>query len=92
MLKTGFDGVCSASRFYVECPVMSAVWGLLRWQSGSVIVSSVSHGVWKTQPMCSLVSDRKVGPLGIKNTGFFGPGIGVLGLALNVAFVATLWR
>jgi len=25
---------------------MGAAWGLIRWISGSVIVASVSHGVW----------------------------------------------
>jgi len=42
--------------------------------------------------MCPCGFGKKVGALSIKNIGLFGPEIGVLGLALNVAFVATLWK
>jgi membrane protease YdiL (CAAX protease family) len=47
MLKTGFDPPrAQVPVFMVNAVVMGAVWGLLRWISGSVIVSSVSHGLW----------------------------------------------
>jgi hypothetical protein len=34
----------------------------------------------------------KVGALGIKNTGLFGPEVGLFGLAVNLIFAAALWR
>ena len=44
MLKTGFDWArAEVPVFMVNAIVMGTVWGLLRWISGSVIVSSVSH-------------------------------------------------
>jgi len=93
MLKTGFDPPrAQVPVFMVNAAVMGAVWGLLRWQSGSVIVSSVSHGIWNGMAYVLFGFGTKVGALGIKNTGLFGPEVGVLGLALNVVFAAALWR
>ena len=92
MLKTGFEPARSqVPIFMLNAAVIGAVWGLLRRQSGSVIVSSVSHGVWNGMAYVLFGFGKKVGALGIKNMGLFGPEIGVLGLALNVVFVATLW-
>jgi hypothetical protein len=34
----------------------------------------------------------RAGALGIQNTALYGPEVGVLGLALNLVFVAILWR
>jgi len=93
MLKTGFDPPWSqVPVFMVNAAVMGAVWGLLRWQSGSVIVSSVSHGLWNGMAYVLFGFGTKVGALGIKNTGVFGPEVGVLGLALNAVFALALWR
>jgi len=93
MLKTGFEPERSqVPVFMLNAAVIGAVWGLLRWRSGSLIVSSVSHGAWNGMAYVLFGFGKKVGALGIKNTGFFGPEIGVLGLALNLAFLAALWR
>jgi len=47
MLKTGFDPPrAQVPVFMVNAIGIGMVWGLLRWISGSVIVSSVSHGLW----------------------------------------------
>jgi uncharacterized protein len=92
ILKTGFAPPPSqVPVFMVNAAVIGAVWGLLRWESGSVIVSSVSHGVWNGMAYVLFGFGTKVGALGIKNTGFFGPEVGVLGLALNLAFLSALW-
>ncbi|MFZ3211476.1 MAG: CPBP family intramembrane glutamic endopeptidase [Terriglobales bacterium] len=93
MLKTGFDPARSqVPVFMLNAAVIGAIWGLLRWRSGSVIVSSVSHGAWNGMAYVLFGFGKRVGALGIKNTGFFGPEIGVLGLVLNLAFMAALWR
>jgi len=92
MLKTGFDPPrAQVPVFMVNAAVIGVVWGLLRLRSGSVIVSSVSHGVWNGMAYVLFGFGTRVGALGIKNTGLFGPEVGVLGLALNIGFAALLW-
>ena len=92
MLKTGFEPARSqVPVFMLNAAVIGAIWGLLRWQSGSVIVSSVSHGIWNGMAYVFFGFGTRAGALGIKNTGLFGPEIGVLGLAGNIAFLAALW-
>ena len=43
--------------YLCNAAVVGAVWGLLRAQSGSIIVTSLSHGLWKVWPMCFSVSE-----------------------------------
>jgi membrane protease YdiL (CAAX protease family) len=76
----------------INAAVMGAVWGLLRCISGSVIVASLSHGLWNGMDYVCFGFGTKIGALGIKNTALYGPEVGVLGLALNIAFLAALWR
>lgn len=77
--------------FLVNAAVIGAVWGLLRLWSGSLLVSSLSHGVWNGLAYALFGHGAKVGALGIKDTVLFGPEVGLLGLGLNVAFAALLW-
>ena len=76
----------------VNAIAIGTVWGLLRWVSSSVIVSSVRHGLWNGMVYVLFGFGTKVGPLGIKNPGLFGPEVGVLGLALNLVFAALVWH
>jgi len=92
ILKTGFEPPRSqVPVFLVNAAVIGAVWGLMRWQSGSIIVSSVSHGVWNGMAYVLFGIGSRVGALGIKNLGFLGPEVGILGLVLNVTFLLALW-
>lgn len=77
--------------FLVNATILGAIWGLLRWLSGSVIVASISHGVWNGMTYVLFGYGTKVGALGIKNTALYGPEVGVAGLGLNVVFFVTLW-
>jgi hypothetical protein len=77
--------------FMVNVAVMGAIWGLLRWISGSVIVASLSHGVWNGGAYVFFGFGTKVGALGIADTAIYGPEVGVLGLGLNVVFLVALW-
>lgn len=93
MLKTGFDPPrAQVPVFMVNAVVMGMVWGVLRWISDSVIVSSVSHGLWNGMAYVFFGFGTKVGALGIKKTGLFGPEVGVSGLAVNLIFAVALWR
>ncbi len=72
--------------------VLGAIWGMLRLLSGSLVVASVSHGVWNGLAYtCSLVLDRTLARSGSLNTTIYGPEIGVLGLLLNLGFAAALY-
>jgi membrane protease YdiL (CAAX protease family) len=93
MLDTGFDlPAAQVPVFMINVAAMGAIWGLLRWISGSVIVASVSHGLWNGGAYVFFGFGTKTGALGIADTAIFGPEVGFLGLALNLAFAAALWR
>lgn len=92
ILKTGFEPPRSqVPVFLVNVAVIGATWGLMREWSGSVIVCSVSHGVWNGLAYVLFGIGTRTGALGIKNTGLFGAEVGVLGLVFNAAFLAALW-
>jgi membrane protease YdiL (CAAX protease family) len=91
-LNTGFNPpLADVPVFIVNAAVIGVIWGLLRWISGSVIVASVSHGVWNGGAYVLFGFGSKMGALGVKNTAIYGPEVGVLGLALNVTFAVALW-
>lgn len=92
-LETGFDLPAAQIPVYlVNAVAMGAIWGLLRLISGSVIVASVSHGIWNGGAYVFFGFGTKVGVLGIKETAIYGPEVGVVGLVLNIVFAAALWR
>lgn len=64
----------------------------LRAISGSIIVASLSHGLWNGIAYVFFGFGIKVGALGITNTAMFGPEIGFLGLFTNLVFAVILWR
>ena len=92
-VDTGFDiPRAQVPVFMVNAGVIGVVWGLLRALSGSVIVTSVSHGVWNGLAYVLFGFGTKIGALGIRNTAVFGPEVGIVGLALNAVFALALWR
>jgi len=83
-LPTGFDlPVAQIPIFLVNAAVMGAIWGVLRDISGSLVVSSVSHGVWNGLAYALFGYGTKGGALGIRHTAIYGPVVGLVGLALN---------
>jgi membrane protease YdiL (CAAX protease family) len=91
-LDTGFNPPPSQAPVLIaNVCVIGALWGMFRWVSGSVIVTSVVHGVWNGGAYVFFGVGTKVGALGIQETSVYGPEVGVLGLALNLLFVAALW-
>lgn len=77
--------------YILTTAVVGFIWALMRRRSGSIVVTSVSHGVWNSLAYVLFGEGTAVGILGIHNTAVFGPEVGVLGLALNLAFAAVLW-
>jgi hypothetical protein len=76
----------------VNATLLGLIWGMMRQVSGSVIVASVSHGVWNGFAYALFAFGTKVGALGVKESWVYGPEVGWVGLALNAAFAAGLWR
>jgi len=92
-LETGFDLPARQIPIYLlNATLLGLSWGIMRLVSGSIIVTSVSHGVWNGLAYTLFGFGEKVGVLGIKKTWLFGPEVGLLGIALNLAFVFWLWR
>jgi len=78
--------------YMLNAAVLGAIWGLLRLVSGSVIVASVSHGLWNGAAYVFFGFGTRIGALGVQETAIFGPESGVIGLALNLMFAAALLR
>ena len=78
--------------FMANAMVLGLVWGVLRAWSGSIIVASVAHGLWNGIAYVGFGVGGRTGALGVRDTAFYGPESGLLGLALNAAFAVILWQ
>jgi membrane protease YdiL (CAAX protease family) len=78
--------------FILNATLLGAVWGALRMLSGSIVVASVSHGVWNGIVYVFFGASSTPGVLGIPEGALFGPETGIVGLALNAAFLLYLLR
>ncbi|MBM4241028.1 MAG: CPBP family intramembrane metalloprotease [Euryarchaeota archaeon] len=67
------------------------IYGLFRYRSGSIIVTSLGHTIWNTLAYTFFGSGTKIGPLGITMTNIYDPERGILGLILNIVFLVLLW-
>ena len=77
--------------YILNAGVIGFVWGQMRLRSGSILVTSFSHGLWNGLVYVLFGFGTTLGVFGIHNTAVFGPEIGLVGLALNVVFAAALW-
>jgi membrane protease YdiL (CAAX protease family) len=91
-LATGFNPPpAQVPVFMINAFVIGVIWGLMRRMSGSVVVSSVSHGLWNGIVYVLFGFGTRIGALGVANTAVFGPEVGLLGLTLNTVFAAALY-
>ena len=92
LLPTAFYPPLAQVPIYIaNAAVISFIWALMRQRSGSIVVTAVSHGVWNGLVYVLFGLGTTLGALGIHNTRVFGPEVGLVGLALNLAFAAVLW-
>lgn len=92
ILPTGFNPpFAQVPIFMLNAVLIGAIWGMLRLLSGSLVVSSVSHGVWNGLAYVLFGFGTHSGALGISNTALYGPEVGVLGMLLNVIVAVGLW-
>jgi membrane protease YdiL (CAAX protease family) len=75
----------------INASVIGIAWGLLRLNSGSVVVPAVTHGIWNGAVYELFNNGAEIGTLGIQNTSVFGPESGVLALVLNLGYAIGLW-
>ena len=90
-LHTGFDLPAAQIPVYLaNAVVIGAIWGAMRLRSGSIVVASVSHGLWNGGAYVLFGYGAKIGSLGIEHPEVFGPESGYFGLLLNIAFLVPL--
>jgi hypothetical protein len=93
LLETGFNPpLAQVPVFLVNAVLLGAIWGMLRLISGSVVVSSVAHGVWNGFAYVFFGFGSNVGALGIQDPALYGPEVGFGGVVLNLAFAVALWQ
>ncbi len=92
-LETGFDLPARQIPVYLlNATLMGIAWGMLRLASGSIVVASLSHGVWNGLAYTLFGFGEKTGALGIQETWIWGPEVGVLGVLINLVIVVSFWR
>lgn len=92
LLVTGFDISSAQLPLYIlNASLVGVLWGMLRFISGSVIVASVTHGLWNGAVYVFFNSGTDIGALGIQETAIYGPEVGLLGLGLNLVVLIGLW-
>lgn len=92
LLATGYAPLSAeVPLLIINASIIGIAWGLLRLNSGSVIVPAVAHGIWNGVVYVLFNFGDQIGALGIQHTSIFGPEAGVLGLVLNLIYTIGLW-
>ncbi len=92
LLPTDFRPSPAQAPVYIANVVaIGFIWAVMRLRSGSIVVTSVSHGVWNGLVYVLFGVGSTAGAFGIGNTTVFGPEVGPVGLGVNVLFGAVLW-
>ena len=84
-------GTAQIPLFFANATLLGLIWGLLRLGSGSILVSSLGHGLWNGLVYVLFGVGSNVGALGIRDVSIYGPEVGILGVALNGLYVAALF-
>ena len=84
-------GTAQIPLFFVNATLLGLIWGLLRLGSGSILVSSLGHGLWNGLVYVLFGIGSNVGALGIRDVAIYGPEVGILGVLLNAVSAAVLF-
>jgi membrane protease YdiL (CAAX protease family) len=91
-LDKGFASNMGMIPLYLGGGVIAGmIFGLLRYRSGSIIVSSFSHALWNTTTYTLFGVGSGIGLLGIQMTSVFDMERGTLGMIFSIIFLAVLW-
>lgn len=92
ILGTGYDPFSAELPLYIiNASLIGVAWGLLRLISGSVVVATVTHGIWNATAYVFFNNGAEIGVLGIQDIATYGPEAGGIGLALNLVYTIGLW-
>ncbi|MDJ0879637.1 MAG: CPBP family intramembrane metalloprotease [Halieaceae bacterium] len=78
--------------YLINAALLGAAWGLIRALSGSVLVPSVSHGIWNGAAYTLFGFGSEGGLLAVDNALWLDPERGLLAVVLSGLYVAWLWR
>lgn len=95
VLLWGTDIEASAAQvpiYLASAFTIGIIWGMFRLISGSIVVTSVVHGLWNGAVYVFFGMGATEGALGIQETVLYGPEVGVLGLAINIVIAIELGR
>ena len=77
--------------YLVNCFLVGIIWGLLRWDSGSIGVTALSHSVWNALTYTLYGYGTGAGVLAISSY-HLDPERGILGVLLNIIAFILLWQ
>jgi membrane protease YdiL (CAAX protease family) len=72
--------------------LLGMCWGAMRMATGSIVVASVSHGLWNGLAYVLFGYGQTSGALGIADSAAYDPERGVWGIAFNFLAFLLLWR
>ncbi len=91
LLDTGFDvPLWQVPIYLLNATLLGLIWGAMRMASGSIVVPSVCHAIWNGLVYPLFGFGEKVGALGIQQTHWYGPEVGLIGVAVNLTAAAAL--
>ncbi|MCK9150512.1 CPBP family intramembrane glutamic endopeptidase [Methanobacterium alcaliphilum] len=91
-IGTGMEGAYNMIPLYLSTVFTGgAIMGTIRYRSGSIITSSLSHTIWNSVNYTLFGFGTSVGILGIMPINIFDPERGYLGLVINALFLIIFW-
>lgn len=78
--------------YIINVCLLGMAWGIIRFASGSIVVTAFCHGVWNGIVYIMFGYGTNSAALGMTRYRLFDPERGLAGLVLNGIAIAVLWR